>query len=160
MLRIKKMCIVHALRISLGFWWTSEWFSLCRTSLALHQLQREMGISMRCLELCHQTPTGSSVTSYLPPHTQTGCCLTQILLKLGHGFNTYGTSRGMFETGWVLCSSCREISCFLVEGSLLSPFLASGVVQLLFHHLLLFRLVPPMCGGGTEEPQGWLLQLL
>lgn len=72
-------------------------------------------------------------------------CL-QIPLKLTCRFNTCRTSRGTFQAGWILCSTCREISCFLVEGGLLSPILTSGDVELLFHHLPLFRLVPPMHG--------------
>lgn len=94
-----------------------------------------------------------------PTQRQNAPC-QQIPLKLSHGFNTCGTCRGTFKTGWILCSTCREISCFLVEGGLLSSFLASGDVQLLFHHLLLFKPVPLMCGGRTEEPQRWLLQVL
>lgn len=63
--------------------------------------------------ICHSTQRQSAPCQQIP-------------LKLSHGFNAYGTSRGTFKTGWILCSTCREISCFLVEGGSLSSFLVSG----------------------------------
>lgn len=59
--------------------------------------------------ICHLTQRQSSL-----------CQQTQ--LKLSPEFNTYGTSRGTFKTGWILSSTCREITCFLVEGDLLLSF--------------------------------------